>query len=117
MQLVWVRCEGDAWCPLNTVNLQNNHFDNLEGVYVIWHGGEHPATVRVGQGVVRDRLAAHREDRDVQASSHFGLFVTWAQVSSAQRDGVEKFLADSLNPKVGERFPNRAPIAVNLPWA
>ena len=116
MNVEWIKCKGDKWCTLATVNLQDRHFDGLEGVYIIWHGGSNPATVRAGQGVIRDRLATHRNDREVQAFSHLNLLVTWASVESAYRDGVEAFLADQLNPKVGERFPNRTPIEVNLPW-
>jgi len=116
MNVEWIKCEGDKWCGLNTVNLDHSHFDDLEGVYIIWHGGSNAATVRVGQGVIRDRLAAHREDDDIQAYAHLTLFATWASVAKQYRDGVEAYLADSLNPKVGERFPDRVPIEVNLPW-
>ncbi len=116
MQLEWNKCQGDVWCPLNTVDLQHHHFDSLEGVYVIWHGGESPVTVRVGQGIIRDRLAAHRSDPAVQAYASLGLYATWAKVEAASRDGVEAYLAQALNPKVGERFPNRKPISVNHPW-
>ncbi len=116
MKLKWIKCTGDEWCPLKTVDLQNSHFDRLEGVYIIWHAGSNPANVRVGQGVIRDRLAAHRNDKDVQAFADLTLYVTWASVSSAQLDGVEAFVANKMDPKVGERFPDRKPIEVNLPW-
>lgn len=33
----------------------------------------------------------------------------------AMRDKIEAFLAVQCNPLVGERFPDRTPIAVNLP--
>jgi hypothetical protein len=116
MQITWNKCEGDAWCPLNTVSLSHTHFDGLDGVYVIWHGGQNPRTVRVGQGVIRDRLTAHREDREIQAYAGQGLFVTWARVNAGSRDGVEAYLANQLNPLVGERFPDVTPVQVNLPW-
>jgi hypothetical protein len=35
MQLNWIQCGEDVWCPLNTVNLNSTYFDNLGGVYVI----------------------------------------------------------------------------------
>ena len=57
MQLKWNKCTNDKWCPLNTVNLEDEHFDDMEGVYIIWHGGQSPKTVRVGQGIVRERFA------------------------------------------------------------
>jgi len=66
MNLTWNKCQGDDWCSLKSVDLDNSHFDNMEGVYVIWHGGNDAKTVRIGQGVIRDRLAAHRDDPEVQ---------------------------------------------------
>ncbi len=114
--LTWRKCANDKWCPLNTVDLDHSAFDGAEGVYIIWHGGSKAETVRVGQGIIRDRLRAHRNDEQVQAYAHLELYVTWAHVASAFRDGVEAYLAQKLRPKVGERFPNRQPIEVNLPW-
>lgn len=116
MTLEWNRCDGNAWCPLNTVNLSHAHFNGIEGVYIIWHGGEPSRTVRVGQGIIRDRLGAHRNDPKVQQYAHLTLYVTWAAVPVRERDGVEAYLAEKLQPLVGERFPQRTPIPVNLPW-
>ena len=115
MTINWIKCEGNKWCSLNTVDLESNHFDGMEGVYIIWHGGQTVKTVRVGQGVIRDRLKAHRNDKEIQAYSNLGLSVTWAAVAESSRDGVEAYLATKLNPLVGERFPQRAQIEVNLP--
>jgi len=63
--LEWIKCEENHWCNLLTVVLESVHFDGLEGVYIIWHGGQNPATVRVGQGNIRDRLSAHKEDSEI----------------------------------------------------
>jgi hypothetical protein len=116
MNLTWNKCEGDKWCPFLTVNLDHPHFQFLEGVYVIWHGGQAPWTVYVGQGAIADRLRAHRQEQEILQYSHLGLFVTWAQVDRASRDGVERFLAERLAPRIGTRSPLAAPIQVNLPW-
>ncbi len=116
MNLDWIKCQGDVWCKLNTVNMDHSHFDSMHGVYIIWHGGEGAATVRVGQGYIKERLAEHRNDPKIQTYLHLGLYVTWASVSSDSRDGVEANLAQRLHPKVGERYPNVIPIPVNLPW-
>src|SRR5579885_3656927 len=117
MNITWNKCQGEVWGHLNRVDLSHGHFDRMEGVYVIWHGGPDPKTVRVGQGIIKDRLAAHRNDPDIQAHSAKELFVTWAAVAASARDGVEAFLAEALKPLVGDRFPDVAPVAVNLPWA
>ena len=88
----------------------------MYGVYVIWHAGPNAATVYVGQGFIRDRLTAHRNDPRIQQFSALGLYVTWASVPSASLEAVEKYLADRLGPRVGEAHPNVLPVSVNLPW-
>lgn len=118
MDLQWIKCQDDVWCKLNTVNLHHKHFDSMSGVYIIWHGGSAPATVRVGQGNIRQRLTEHRVDPEIQKYEPEGLYVTWAFVSSQSCDGVERYLAWKLQPKVGERYPDpvAGQIIVNLPW-
>lgn len=95
-----------------TVDLGHAHFDNMEGVYIIWQGNG--PVVRVGQGIIRDRLAAHR--RDTAITTYPNLYVTWVPVSVLYRDGVERHLANVLSPRVGDAFPNVNPIPVSLPW-
>lgn len=108
-QLIW--CPGQ---PFETVNLAGVFVD---GVYVIWHAGNPSRVVRVGQGDVGARLAAHRQDQAILAYGRYGvLYATWAAVPVGLRDGVERHLAERWVPLVGDRFPNAAPIAVNDPW-
>lgn len=114
--LNWTKCEGQAWCPLLTVNLAHAHFNNLEGVYIIWHGGLNPKTVYVGQGYIQQRLTAHRTDPLILQYSAHGLFVTWAKADGLRRAGIERYLADKLTPLVGVQYPPAAAIHVNLPW-
>jgi hypothetical protein len=114
--LNWIKCQGEAWCRLDTVNLSHEHFNNMEGVYVIWHAGPTPRSLYVGQGVIRDRLSAHRTDSRIQHYAQLGLFATWASLLSGQRNGAEAYLAQRLGPLVGELHPNVPLIEVNLPW-
>ena len=116
MDLNWIKCGGGNWCFLSRVNLLHHHFMNLEGVYVIWHAGQNAATVYVGQGNIAERLTYHRTNTEILVYSQLGLFVTWAQVDSLIRDGVERFLIDRLQPKVNVRAPAAPPVYVNLPW-
>ena len=115
-QLNWTKCEGQVWCSLLTLNLAHLHFNNLEGVYVIWHGGSNPRTVYVGQGNIRDRLTFHRNDPHILQYAAHGLFVTWARVDVQYRPGIERYLADSLHPLQGVQHPRVAPVYVNFPW-
>jgi hypothetical protein len=114
MNVNWIKCKNNNWCSLNTVDLQSNHFDNLEGVYVIWCG-DGGSCIKVGQGNIQDRIAAHRKDPDIQEYSNRNLLASWAELSPQHHDGVEAYLADRLNPLAGERYPNVQRITINLP--
>lgn len=115
LNLSWLKCTNNTWCGLNTVDLASSHFNGLVGVYIIWHGGNKPRYVRVGQGEIRERLKCHREDKEIQTYKDLGLFVTWAVVNKNDLDGVENYLFNTLSPLVGERCPNCIPIQVNIP--
>ena len=117
MQINWTRCEGNVWCKLNFVNLDHEHFNNKHGVYIIWHGGNDPAVVYVGQGNIKERLTAHRVDQKVKRYKHLDLYVTWATVSEKYRCGVEAYLIDTWSPKENEKPPQTAHrVEVNSPW-
>ncbi len=116
MNLNWIKCGGESWCNLLIVNLAHPNLNDVEGIYIIWHGQPNPAVVYVGQGVIRDRLAQHRNDSRILAYQPQGLYVTWAKVDAQYRDGIERFLADTWNPKVGDNHPQATPIPVNSPW-
>lgn len=110
----WHRCEGGRWCRLD--ELQLAPLSRVFGVYAIWHGSVPPQYVRVGQGLVGSCLAECRADPEVAKYSPLVLYATWAAVIPAHADGVEAYLALQCNPLVGERFPDRVPIGVNLPF-
>jgi hypothetical protein len=116
MNVEWIKC-GTEWCPFQTVDLSKVQ---AVGVYAIWHAANAMAGVparyvRIGQGDVKERIAKHRSDPDITRYAPFGLWVTWAAVPQGLLNGVENYLADKLDPLVGERFPNVVPIQVNLP--
>lgn len=88
-----------------------------KGVYVIWVDSDPGQVVRIGQGNVSERLQAHRNDPEITQYEELGtLRVTWANVPSHLRDGVESYLADQYPPLVGDAFPDADLIAVNSPW-
>jgi hypothetical protein len=113
--VAWIKSTNGTWLPFDRVNLSGI---KTTGVYVIWHGGQNPWTVRVGQGDIVDRITTHRADQKILAyRSYGGLWVTWAEVSIRYLDGIERYLGNQLRPLVGEKFPDVSPIPVNLPWA
>ena len=38
MEVNWIKYQSGDWCNLETLDLNQEHFDNLSGVYVIWKG-------------------------------------------------------------------------------
>lgn len=114
MYVQWGTCGGGNWCSFNDLILPLS--GEPHGVYVIWHEGIPGRVVYIGQGDISDRIKAHRHDRRItQYESNGTLRVTWAEVSLVLMPGVERFLADSLDPLVGERHSDADPMPVNLP--
>jgi hypothetical protein len=112
MEVYWGKCGNNShWCSFKNLNLDSDGFKNKKGVYIIWSG---ETVVRVGCGIIKDRIAYHRDNSEI--NQYPNLKVTWAEVNENQMEGVEKYLSDVLTPVVGERFPDRTPIKVNLPW-
>jgi hypothetical protein len=91
---------------------------NGAGVYIIWHslGADSPETVYVGQGHIATRLEERRYDGRLVHFRRHHLRVSCAALPEGQRDGVERYLAQVLEPNVGERWPDAEPIGVNLPF-
>jgi len=117
LNLNWTKCQGDVWASLININLTHPNLDNIEGVYIIWHGGRNPRVVRVGQGIVRDSLNLHRKKKAILQYKNSGpLYVTWATVDAQYRDGVERYLTESLEPLVDDHALTAPRIEVNFPY-
>ena len=114
MNILWCKCMFQSRCRLKIINLNNEHFDGLIGVYIIWYGNDTSNVVSVGQGIIRDKLIEMQIDKKVQ---EYGpdLFVTWAAVPRASLEGVEAFLYSELNPLVHHNITSLDLIRVNLP--
>ena len=112
LALKWERCKFTGF------DFRQSYFNSLEGVYIVWgQNGQSIEVVRVGQGIIGSRLSAHQDDQNIAGYSRYGtLLATWAVVSSTQRNGVERHLAEMLEPSVGDRFPDSPPIRCNLPF-
>jgi hypothetical protein len=117
IKVVWARPRLASWYALI-----GSRFGSIttEGVYIIWISipGRAPVCVDVGQGQIGRRLPDHQADPKILKYRHYGtLKVTWAALQAGLRNGVERYLADTLKPLAERRYPDVAPIAVNLPAA
>jgi type II secretory ATPase GspE/PulE/Tfp pilus assembly ATPase PilB-like protein len=121
LELNWGRGKGDAWAALSEVDLDSPALRFMQGVYVLWRGGNTPQALRVGQGDIRPSILALRTDPQVKALmdqallKDQGLYVTWVQVDKAQRDGVHRFVAESLHPLIPSPLPDAMGIECTLP--
>ncbi|MEK7859665.1 MAG: GspE/PulE family protein [Elusimicrobiota bacterium] len=115
LSVFWNTCRGQAWCELFAIDLEGPHFDGMEGVYVVWYGGRQPQILRIGQGLVRDRIREDRVEPEILKHRDEGLFVTWAKVERVARDGVFRFLVEALQPKLKAEFKPVLALVVNLP--
>ena len=100
MELNWIKCMEDRWCPFFTVNLGHQHFVGLSGVYIIWHGGNAPRVVYVGKGEIANRLRSHRSNPNIERYSDRGLFVTWASVGNVNGKVTRRDHAKVTHPGV-----------------
>ncbi len=112
----WMACTGNTWCKLDRLNLEHEHFSNLHGVYLIWHGGPEPKVVYVGRGRIKERLEEHRTNEEVQQYNDHNLFVTWANIGVFERAGVEAYLIDMYAPLENKQMPKVPRIPVNSPF-
>ena len=113
--LEWNKCKAGTWCTLTELDFGHEHFDDMEGVYVIWYGDLNPVALRVGYGCIRNCLANERNDKDVLAYKQDEIYVIWGKVGPKFCDGVVKYVADALQPELESSSPGVEPIEVNIP--
>jgi hypothetical protein len=105
--------DGKSW-DFYEVDLSS---EKLKGVYIIWYRDPKLHVVRVGQGDVTDRVYKHRVNPEIEKYKSKGLKISWASVPlKYQRNGIEHYLYQKLEPIVGERTPAKEVIECNLPW-
>lgn len=114
--LHWIKSIDNKWLNFSQLDLTHIH---ATGVYIIWHGGENPQIVRVGQGNIASKLTAHRMNHQIMRFALRGpLMVTWAEIlEPARRDGIEAYLNQQFSPLVRDKAPEVPPIAARSPFA
>ena len=119
VRLDWGGPGSNVWHPLNT------DFSDVGGTGVYIVRQTTGKTVIVGQGAIRDRLSALQRDGKVLCYDNPGspLLATWAVIQglkqtkmlyATQLDGIERYLAETLNPLIGDSHPDVAPVPVPL---
>ena len=117
ISLTWEKCD-QQWCLLNQINLNQEHFELMAGVYIIWRQRSSSREImRVGQGYLKQRLHLHRWEPDIMSIPKSEVCVTWASLDAIHRDGAERYLGDTLKPAMPlEPDPGVEPLVVSLPW-
>ena len=130
MTVHWQKCiKNSLWCQLNEKLLNDGRLEvrlgdysvGVSGVYIIWTGTDNNRTVlKVGSGIIKDKLAADLKNPDIQGHKPTRLYVTWASTLSAIgsekiQKGMEKFLEIVFKPKLVEYSPEVDLVMINLP--
>jgi hypothetical protein len=111
--VTWISRTDTSWCTLEEVGLSRVR---TTGVFMVWYAGDPGRVVCVGQGDIAARLKELKEDKALSAYKAKGdLLVTWAEVSPARIDGIERYLAETWPPLIAGRTPEAASIEVNSP--
>lgn len=125
----WQRClKNSLWCQFNEKLLSNGRFEtrlgdhnvSISGVYILWTGIDNRTVLKVGSGIIKDKLEAHLRDPEVQAYKPTKLYVTWASTvpvigAKEIQKGAEKFLDIVFKPKLAAHLPDVDLVMVNLP--
>ena len=126
----WQRCiKNTLWCQFNEKLLSDGRLEarlgdystGISGVYIIWTGTDNNRTIlKVGSGIIKDKLAVDLKDPEIQAYKPTRLYVTWAStltaIGSEQiQKGIEKFLEVVFKPKLARNLPDVDLVMVNLP--
>ena len=114
LRVYWNRY-GNAWAEFFAVDLDDPHFDGLEGVLVVWQGGAQPAAIAVAHGPLRETLAALRADAAMAAYRGQTLLAAWAKIDKISGPGVARFLVENLKPRIARPSSAAPAIEVNLP--
>ena len=114
LRVEWRKCMLRSRCRLNLINLTNEYFNDLVGIYIIWSESDIKKTIYIGRGIIRNGLNEMKSDSEVQRYGS-DLFVTWAEIPTVSLDGVEAFLYKELNPMIKDNILCLDLINVNLP--
>ena len=126
----WQKCiKNSFWCPFNEKLLNDGRLEarlgdysaGISGVYIIWTGVDDNRTIlKVGSGIIKDKLAVDLKNPEIQAYQPTRLYVTWGSTLSVIgpeqiQKGIEKFLGVVFKPKLSEDLPDVDLVMVNLP--
>lgn len=82
------KCAAGTYFILLKLDLEHKHFDEMEGVYVIWCGDPNPVALRVDYGYIRNCLANGSNDKDALPYEQDEIYVIWGKVDRQFCGGV-----------------------------
>ena len=98
----WVKSAGGRLHRFVMLDAEKEGLTGIGGIFAIWHGGLRPEWVYIGKS--GDLAAAFQElagNEDIRSYNvRGGLFVSWALIRDEYRNGVLRFLNDSMKPLV-----------------
>jgi hypothetical protein len=99
----WARSPKGQFFRLIHLDPEEEGLSGVGGIFVVWHAGLWPQWVHVS--AAEDLAAAiHRLADDAGVMSYEvngGLFVSWALIPPAHREGTVAYLTGRLRPAIG----------------
>lgn len=110
----WGKNTLGRWCVLPNTNFSVLSFS---GVYIIWgYLNSQIVVIKVGQSTnLANRISDYKVDNQLLSYCEYPL-VTWTKLPVVRLNGVERYIGEYYNPLISKRFPDAAPIEVNLPF-
>ncbi len=98
----WVKSPSGRYHRFIVFDAEKAGLAGIGGIYAIWHGGVRPGWVAIGKSndlaATFQELSGNEDIRNYNVRG--GLFVSWALIQEDYRDGVLRFLNDSMKPLV-----------------
>ncbi len=98
----WAKSASGRFHRLVRLDPEAEELSRVGGVYAIWHSGVRPKWVFVGcTEDLADSFHHVGRNRDIMGFEiNGGLYVSWCLIREEYRDGVVRYLQDTLKPLV-----------------
>ncbi|MBD3409685.1 MAG: hypothetical protein GF419_05710 [Ignavibacteriales bacterium] len=118
MFVKWMYCKGGKWCTFNRVPLDDPHFDDLYGVFLVWNElRKKKNVIYVGKGKLREKIKANRQSHAIQENILKNtLYVTWASVPEEDVNAAHIYLTKKYDPSIPCPIDGNVYKPVNLPF-
>ncbi len=103
----WAKTRGGSFHRLLFTDVEKLGLSGQSGIIVLWHGGLKPKWIYIdkSKNIAQDLDSYLDDDNIMDFDNRGGVFATWALIRPEFRDGVLKYLLDSMKPLIDHPKP------------